>query len=395
MRAFLASSPVQRLISSRFPVRRYYSEVEAARAFDRAALCIYGELAITNFGLAVARQDSTPVSAHILMVKQEYDRFRKQQQEEQQMAELNAANLSIAAANPALQQFLQPQEIAAGSPHGSSASAGPLPTSIALDLATSAFSEPLPDLSLLPGAAPALASDLLVLSNMDSGSSLPVTSSAAAGPVSTDWLLGQLANLGIAQRNGMATGDASAVPVSGPLAGTFSHPVCKQQSVSDGFTSLAQQVQLGPRLDGEAQSSSLLASGWPAGAAGQPQQLVAPGVSASGLTMWAQQGGLVSPHTPFGNLMLQAQGPPVAPTAALNETSKNQQATLVGTGGGMGALSTGAAQVTQGLNLNGMLQAMQEEARLEGLIRQQQEQLAQLEQLREHQRALIMQQYRQ
>jgi hypothetical protein len=50
-------------------VGRYYSEVEAARAFDRAALCIYGEMAITNFGLDAARADPSPVSAHILMVK--------------------------------------------------------------------------------------------------------------------------------------------------------------------------------------------------------------------------------------------------------------------------------------------------------------------------------------
>jgi hypothetical protein len=50
-------------------VGRYYNEVEAARAFDRAALCIYGEMAITNFGLDAARADPAPVSAHILMVK--------------------------------------------------------------------------------------------------------------------------------------------------------------------------------------------------------------------------------------------------------------------------------------------------------------------------------------
>jgi hypothetical protein len=371
--------------------------VEAARAFDRAALCIYGELAITNFGLTVARQDPTPVSAHILMVKQEYDRFRKQQQEEQQAAEMNATTLSIAAADPALQQLLQAQQIALGSSQCSSSTA-PQPTSQALDLGTSSFSESLPDLSVLPSTAPALSSDLLVLDSA-SKSSLQVPSNAAAGPVNTDWLLGQLANLGITKRPELAaTAEAPAAPAAPrPLATTFSYPMRKQQPMNDGFASLAPQVQLRPTSEDEVQSSSMLASGWTTtttGAAQQPQQLVAPGGSASGLMLWAQQGGLVSPHTPFGNLMLQAQGP--AP-AAVNKTSNNQQVTLASTGGGMGGggVVSGAAQVTQGLDLDGMLQAMQEEARLEALIRQQQEQLAQLEQLREHQRALIMQQYRQ
>lgn len=374
-------------------VGRYYSEVEAARAFDRAALCIYGELAITNFGLTAARQDPTPVSAHILMVKQEYDRFRKQQQEEQQAAERNAATLSLVASDPALQQLLQAQQMALGSPHGSSASApwrvNSLSTSGAEDLISScsAFSEPLPDHSALPDAAPVLSSDLLVLSNMDMGTknnpSVPVTSSAEGGPANTDWLLGQLASLGIS--GACSTGPSAAVSASRPLAAPFNYPM------SEGFAALPQQVQLGRSSANDVASRNFLPPVWPAGAAKQPQQLQAPTSSANGLLLWSQQGGLVSPQTPFGDILLQ-QGP----TAADNK-GNNHQAVMFGASGafGGGAGGCGAAQAKQGLDLSGMLHAMQEEARLEALIREGQEQLAHLQQMRQHQHVLVMQQYSQ
>ena len=367
---------------------RYYSEVEAARAFDRAALCIYGELAITNFGLTAAHQDPTPVSAHILMVKQEYDRFRKQQQEEQQAAERKAATLSLVASDPALQELLQAQQMALGSPHGSSASApwrlNSLPTSGAEDLISSfsSFSEPLPGHSALPDAAPVLSSDLLVLSNMDlaTKNNPSMSSSAEGGTASTDWLLSQLASLGISGSS--STGPSAAVSGSRPLAATFNYPM------SEGFAALPQQVQLGRSSATDVASRNLLPPVWPAGAAKQPQQLQAPTSSANGLLLWSQQGGLVSPHTPFGNILLQ-QGP----TAADNK-GNNQQAVLFEAGGTFGAVAggCGAAQAKQGLDLSGMLHAMQEEARLEALIREGQEQLAHLQQMRQHQHALMMQQ---
>lgn len=51
------------------PAPRFTCELEAARAFDRAALCLYGEAAKTNFGLASAKADPLPTSSHILGVR--------------------------------------------------------------------------------------------------------------------------------------------------------------------------------------------------------------------------------------------------------------------------------------------------------------------------------------
>jgi len=159
----------------------------------------------------------------------------------------------------------------------------------------------------------------------------------------------------------------------------------------------AQQVQLGASLADDVTSSSFFAPGWAAASQqqlqlqAQPQQLQAPTSSANGLLLWSQQGGLVSPQTPFGDILLQ-QGP----TAADNK-GNNHQAVMFGASGafGGGAGGCGAAQAKQGLDLSGMLHAMQEEARLEALIREGQEQLAHLQQMRQHQHVLVMQQYSQ
>lgn len=51
-----STHPTSPLISG-----RYTDEVEAAKAYDKAAYYLYGDAAITNFGLEAVRKDTTEV----------------------------------------------------------------------------------------------------------------------------------------------------------------------------------------------------------------------------------------------------------------------------------------------------------------------------------------------
>ncbi|WIA43776.1 hypothetical protein OEZ86_010199 [Tetradesmus obliquus] len=50
-------------------VGRYEDEGEAAKAYDKAAVYLYGAGAVTNFGLAACQEDPTEVSDFIVQAK--------------------------------------------------------------------------------------------------------------------------------------------------------------------------------------------------------------------------------------------------------------------------------------------------------------------------------------
>ena len=302
---------------------RYSSEIEAAQAFDRAAICIYGERAITNFGVAAACQQPTPVSASILMLKQEYARVCKQQEEEQAPG-VNTATASAAAADTlqALQQHLvqlqppeqqhqaqqqqlelqqqlqllaqqqpqpqqllqtqhaaklqtqhaaklQTQHVALGSPHGCAGSCQARQAASAVQdqpRSYSGSSQPLPDLSPLPegsGAAPSLAADLPLHPRMGMATkvnaSLPLSSSTGGSPFT--WLQRQLGSLGISRgpERGTPPADAAVAPASRLLAEMFGGTIPKQQVLSEDFAACAQQLPLGASLAEDVPSSNFFA----------------------------------------------------------------------------------------------------------------------------------------
>ena len=54
-------------------------EVQAARVYDRVSYLLYGEDAITNFGIASAAADRSPLPSTMLQLKGRYDKWRAQQ----------------------------------------------------------------------------------------------------------------------------------------------------------------------------------------------------------------------------------------------------------------------------------------------------------------------------
>ena len=464
---------------------RYYSEHEAARAFDRAALCIYGDLAVTNFGLAAARQDPTPVSAHIIRVSQEYERFRNEQEVaqntmQQQQQQLNAAiqqavalqqqqQLGTSAQTSIQQLLLQHQQqqkmlslesLVAAQASQPSLTAPPM-RGFSLPLPQlhqhqqqqqqqqlfalqqhgyHGFSDPLPQLQLMPAAQPAhpasdsptasysssnglTATDLLMSSQsftsacskgssamvpedavLALGNSSKITTAellsltsqglAAACPDvaattegnATEWLLRQLAALNLkAGSEATAGSEGSSVPEP-QSSSSFS------VSSSSGLGMPVLRFHSSPRIDQlqAGTSGSDAAAGCsavlppPPPPRGRPASQQLEEATAAAATAAADAAG-------SGLMILMPEG---GSSSTSNQVLGNQGLGLERQGSGLVLGNAGAAAGTVGINPH-MFEALRHEAHLDAMIMEQQQQLEQLQQLRlkkQQERVMLMQQ---
>jgi hypothetical protein len=62
-------------------LHRYTQELQAARVYDRVSYLLYGEDAITNFGIASAAADNCSIPRTMLQLKERYQQWKAQQQE--------------------------------------------------------------------------------------------------------------------------------------------------------------------------------------------------------------------------------------------------------------------------------------------------------------------------
>jgi hypothetical protein len=58
------------------PWHRYYEEIQAARVYDKTSFFLYGNDAVTNFGIEAASADSITLPSNVYHIKARYDRWR-------------------------------------------------------------------------------------------------------------------------------------------------------------------------------------------------------------------------------------------------------------------------------------------------------------------------------
>ncbi|WIA34438.1 hypothetical protein OEZ86_012772 [Tetradesmus obliquus] len=83
-------------------VGRYEDDISAAKAYDKAAVYLYGANAITNFGLYQVAEDPTEVSAFIVLAKEQADQEQAVRGQQQRLHACTADSHLVKAAQQLL-----------------------------------------------------------------------------------------------------------------------------------------------------------------------------------------------------------------------------------------------------------------------------------------------------